>query len=288
MGDSQGCAASQGGAAGVEEKLVVAIRPRPLSGDAPDASLRLTPGAVEVAGEGALLFDRVFAAEADNGVVYDDVAAPVVQAVLRGISGAVAAYGQTGSGKTRTMRGVADDPGLVPRAVRPCRAAAQRRRRRQLAVRTRARCTQPRGAPPRPISASAACAYATRPCCAQVRAIFEHVSAQAGVREFKVSLSYFEIYNETLKDLLCPTAKLDVVEGLAGVDVRGARPTEVADLAAALRLLAEGDACRATAATAMNAQSSRSHCIVRITVESKKANGAQARYGADARPASAY
>ena len=111
-----------------------------------------------------------------------------------------------------------------------------------------------------------------------MRAIFEHVTAQAGVRDFRVSLSYFEIYNETLKDLLCPTAKLDVVEGLAGVDVRGARPTEVADVSAALRLLAEGDAARATAATAMNAQSSRSHCIVRITVESKKANGARARH----------
>jgi hypothetical protein len=111
---------------GVEEKLVVAIRPRPLSGSTPDAGLRLTPGAVEVAGEGALLFDRVFAAEADNGVVYDDVAAPVVQAVLRGVSGAVLAYGQTGSGKTRTMRGVADDPGLVPRAVRASCAALRR------------------------------------------------------------------------------------------------------------------------------------------------------------------
>ena len=118
MGDSQGGGASQG-AGGAEEKLVVAIRPRPLSGDAPDAGLRLTPGAVELAGEGALLFDRVFPAEADNAAVYDDVAAPVVAAVLRGISGAVAAYGQTGSGKTRTMRGVPDDPGLVPRAVRP-------------------------------------------------------------------------------------------------------------------------------------------------------------------------
>lgn len=156
MGDSQGCGASQGGAAVAEEKLVVAIRPRPLSGDAPDTSLRLTPGAVEVSGEGALLFDRVFAAEADNGVVYDDVAAPVVQAVLRGISGAVAAYGQTGSGKTRTMRGVADDPGLVPRAVRVTCAVPQRSRTRQLAVRTRARCTHPLRAPPRPVCASAA------------------------------------------------------------------------------------------------------------------------------------
>jgi hypothetical protein len=42
----------------------------------------------------------------------------------------------------------------------------------------------------------------------------------------------------------------------------------------ALRLLAEGDKMRATAETAMNAASSRSHAVVRFTVESKKANGA--------------
>jgi hypothetical protein len=126
MAGGRACGASQGGATVAEEKLVVAIRPRPLSGDAPDASLRLTPGAVELAGEGALLFDRVFAADDSNGAVYADVAAPVVAAVLRGVSGAVAAYGQTGSGKTRTMRGVPDDPGVVTRAVRASRAAALR------------------------------------------------------------------------------------------------------------------------------------------------------------------
>ena len=126
MGDSSsGAAAAPTG--GAEEKLVVAIRPRPVHGEAPDTGLRLTPGAVELPGEGALLFDRVYEPEADNGAVYDDVAAPVVAAVLRGISGAVAAYGQTGSGKTRTMRGTSDDPGLVPRAVRASRARKQRR-----------------------------------------------------------------------------------------------------------------------------------------------------------------
>ncbi len=95
------------------------------------------------------------------------------------------------------------------------------------------------------------------------------------MREFKVLLSYFEIYNERLKDLLNPDAELKIVEDKKKgvVVVLGEQPTEVADLAAALRLLAEGDACRATAATAMNAQSSRSHCIVRITVESKKTIG---------------
>ncbi len=72
-------------------------------------------------------------------------------------------------------------------------------------------------------------------------------------RQFTVSLAYLEIYNETVKDLLNPSAKCDVVEGLAGVEVRGCRSADVANLAAAMRLLAEGDTRRATAETAINA-----------------------------------
>jgi hypothetical protein len=115
--------ADAGAPRGADERLLVAIRPRPLAGgDAPDAGLKLSAGCVELVGEGALPFDRVFLADAGNGAVYADVAAPIVAAVLRGVNGAVAAYGQTGSGKTRTMRGTPDDPGLVQRAVRARRA----------------------------------------------------------------------------------------------------------------------------------------------------------------------
>jgi hypothetical protein len=268
MGDSlSGGGAAQAG--GAEEKLVVAIRPRPLQpGETPDAGLRLTHSAVELKGGDALLFDRVYSPEADNGAVYDDVAAPVVAAVLLGISGAIVAYGQTGSGKTRTMRGAPDELGLVPRAVRASRA---RKQRRQHVL----SCVPEQHAPRRRLGRlSPPRADTTCPCDAQVRAIFEHVEAQAGVRDFKVSLSYLELYNETLRDLLCPVAKLDVMERKAGVYVHGAQPTEVSDLSAALCLLEKGDTTCTTAATAMNAQSSRSHCIVRIIVESKEANGA--------------
>jgi Kinesin motor domain len=109
-----------------------------------------------------------------------------------------------------------------------------------------------------------------------------------------VGLQYIEIYNEQVKDLLNPSAKLDVVEAY-GVDIRGCKPVEVTEegvrqtrpgraLAApahsspsrdqALRLLAEGDARRATAETQMNSASSRSHAIVRLTISSRLSNGA--------------
>jgi hypothetical protein len=63
----------------------------------------------------------------------------------------------------------------------------------------------------------------------QVRDVFAHV-ADTPQRAFTVLFSYLEIYNEQLKDLLNPSAKLDVVEGLAGVDVRGCKPVEVTDV----------------------------------------------------------
>ena len=115
-----------------ESRLVVAIRPRPLAGGVPpDGSLRFDCGTANAVAcssassgtEEVLQFDRVFAPDAMNDDVYTAVAQPVVKAALRGINGAVAAYGQTSSGKTHTMRGTADDPGIVPRAVR-VRAAA--------------------------------------------------------------------------------------------------------------------------------------------------------------------
>ena len=138
-GGAPQCAA----AAAAEERLVVAIRPCPLApGVAPDARLTLAPGALTVAGEGVLAFDRVFCASAGNGEVFASVAAPVVAGVLHGINGAVAAYGQTGSGKTHTMRGAAHDPGLVQRAVR-VRAAGATRVRPRFAC----RCGQARNAP---------------------------------------------------------------------------------------------------------------------------------------------
>jgi len=122
-----------------EARLVVAIRPRPLAdGEQADAGLSWDglPDTVRQAGSAQgqpaseLPFDRVFAAAAPNGEVYSAVALPIVQAALRGVNGAVAAYGQTGSGKTRTMRGTAEDAGVVQRAVRALRPRRRGLRRR--------------------------------------------------------------------------------------------------------------------------------------------------------------
>jgi hypothetical protein len=65
----------------------------------------------------------------------------------------------------------------------------------------------------------------------QVEEVFAYVGATPE-REFSLSLAYLEIYNENVRDLLNPAAKLDVYEGLQGVEVKNCKPTPVDDVAA--------------------------------------------------------
>ena len=65
-------------------------------------------------------FDGVYSPDAGQQAVYDEVGAPILDAVLQGYNGTVLAYGQTGAGKTHTLLNVgdeSDDAGLVPRLV---------------------------------------------------------------------------------------------------------------------------------------------------------------------------
>lgn len=70
-------------------------------------------------------FDRVFGAEADQSMVYDQVVSPILEEALSGYNCTIFAYGQTGTGKTYTMSGdvsdnygtFAHDAGIIPRAL---------------------------------------------------------------------------------------------------------------------------------------------------------------------------
>ena len=65
-------------------------------------------------------FDAVFGAGTEQQQVYDEVGAPILEAVMEGYNGTILAYGQTGSGKTHTLLNAGGNPemvGLVPRLV---------------------------------------------------------------------------------------------------------------------------------------------------------------------------
>ena len=102
---------------------------------------------------------------------------------------------------------------------------------------------------------------------------FEHIFQEVAVREntkFLVRVSYLEIYNENVRDLLGKdqTAKLELKEHPdKGVYVRDLTEQVVHDTGDVLRLMAQGSKNRSVGATLMNADSSRSHSIFTVWLE---------------------
>lgn len=153
------------------------------------------------------------------------------QNVLEGYNGTIFAYGQTGCGKSHTMQG----PDVEPGQIMTTEQMAQR------------------GIIPRSFDH-----------------IFEAISVISGVR-FLPLVSYLEIYNENLRDLLNPATPSSslilkeqpnegiIVQNLSSHAVHTAEECE--------QLLAIGTKNRMVGATLMNAGSSRSHSIFIMNLE---------------------
>ncbi|NXC47018.1 KIF9 protein, partial [Penelope pileata] len=164
-------------------------------------------------------------------LAYETVAKTLVSEALLGYNGTIMCYGQTGAGKTYTMTG----------------ATAEYRHR---------------GIIPRAIQ--------------QVfKAVARSVDSFVTVR-----ISYLEIYNETLFDLLSTTAstgsssaQLAVLDCPQGVRVKGLSVHPVSREEDALNLLFEARRKKYSASViaehTLNKNSSRSHCIFTIYIESR-------------------
>ncbi|KAI8497740.1 Kinesin- protein 11 [Branchiostoma belcheri] len=181
-------------------------------------------------------FDQAFNPNSKQVDVYKEVVMPLLDEVLEGYNCTVFAYGQTGSGKTYTMEGErSPDPGIAwdkdPLA----------------------------GLIPRTL-----------------HQIFDKLSGQA-VDEFLVKVSFIELYNEELFDLLGPgetppklTTLYEDTSRKGSVVIKGLEEVQVHNKDEVYSILEHGSAKRQTAATLMNAHSSRSHSVFMITVHIKE------------------
>ncbi|KAG7364538.1 kinesin motor domain containing protein [Nitzschia inconspicua] len=200
----------------------------------------------KIEGRSVFSFDQVFDEDVKTPLLYKSIARPMVRSVLNGKHATIFAYGQTGSGKTFTMQGdgkaQSGQAGII-----------------QLVASD----------------------------------LFRFMGqGEAARREFVVKVSYFEIYNEKIHDLLSDDSLSTNTEGIpdkrntstlssstdeevkirtnaSGEIVMNVSQPVVTNVDEVLELLIEGNTQRAVAATDMNAHSSRSHTVFRLTVESR-------------------
>lgn len=111
--------------------------------------------------------------------------------------------------------------------------------------------------------------------------IFSYIR-ETPTREFLLRVSYLEIYNERIHDLLSMSTANATGAGNAQEEIklredskRGVYATPlkeeiVQSPTQLLRVIARGDQARRTASTQFNARSSRSHAVVQIVVESRE------------------
>ncbi|XP_058697355.1 kinesin-like protein KIF11 [Poecile atricapillus] len=243
---------SQGGSTKKEEKgknIQVVVRCRPFNASELKASSYAvidcdqarkevsvrTGGVTDKSSRKTYTFDMVFGAQAKQIDVYRSVVCPILDEVIMGYNCTVFAYGQTGTGKTFTMEGERSPNEEYTWEEDPLAGIIPR----------------------------------------TLHQIFEKLTENG--TEFSVKVSLLEIYNEELFDLLNPTP--DVGERLQmfddprnkrGVIIKGLEEVTVHNKNQVYQILERGAAKRTTAATYMNAYSSRSHSVFSITIHMKE------------------
>ena len=177
---------------------------------------------------------------ADQASVYNFLGVPTLDAAFEGYNGCIFAYGQTSSGKTHTMQGDCSALGVIPRLSNHLFEEIQRREDRTKGL--------------------------------------AHTTDCAKKVTHRVELSYLEIYNEKLKDLLPAKSKSQEALELfhdpkLGPIVRGLESRVVFTWSEVEKLIDAGFRSRTTASTAMNAASSRSHAVLQLTLTQTESLG---------------
>ncbi|KAJ2964985.1 hypothetical protein NQZ79_g183 [Umbelopsis isabellina] len=175
-------------------------------------------------------YDQVGGPHTNQDQMFEWVGKPIVNRCIQGYNGTIFAYGQTGSGKTYTMQG------------RWSSGSANARYE---------------GVIPRSLR--------------YLFDLIEESEKQTPESQYICRGSYIEIYNEYVYDLLDPLQTHRAVREdiKRGVYVDGVTQELIPDHHAALKLFQRGITNRHVSETAMNRESSRSHAVFTLTIQSK-------------------
>lgn len=201
-------------------------------------------------------FDRVWGPDHSQQSIFQDVE-PLALSVVDGFNACIFAYGQTGSGKTYTMEGVEENNqrGISYRTIQKVfhllDLKAQQEKASAILMKT-----------------------------------MEERDEEKSDFVFSINIGMLEIYNDECYDLLGASgsslsekkAEAQKAGGKASLEIRRSKDgrievpnltkEKVGSLSDVIDLLKRGNANRATAATSLNAHSSRSHMVLIVDVQS--------------------
>ncbi|CAH1273128.1 KIF19 [Branchiostoma lanceolatum] len=100
--------------------------------------------------------------------------------------------------------------------------------------------------------------------------LFEEMHRTSENMVYQVSMSYLEIYNEMIRDLLNPeSGYLELREDTKGVQVTGLSEVNAKSTKEVMELLQQGNKQRTQEPTKANKTSSRSHAVLQVTVKQR-------------------
>lgn len=100
----------------------------------------------------------------------------------------------------------------------------------------------------------------------------------AAERNFKLAITYLEVYNENVQDLLNPGSTLQLREdGIYGVIVAGLKMHQIDQPNDLFTLLEKGNSNRTQHPTDANAESSRSHAVFQVYIQMENKTTKQVR-----------
>jgi hypothetical protein len=199
-------------------------------------------------------FDNLFNHDSRQSDIFEEVGKPVVDAAIKGYNGSVFAYGQTGSGKTYTMLGTPENPGLIPRVIQHLFSKLHDEDE-DFTIRNN---DNKNHVDENSNASNNNCEHEN------IKSVVDSSKSKHVIR-----VSYLEIYNETVLDLLdIESGTKQLRENIKrGVYVDKLVEKKVNTPDEAAEWMAVGNNNRKTASTAMNSQSSRSHAVFTLTIE---------------------
>ncbi|XP_060223834.1 kinesin-like protein KIF19 [Meriones unguiculatus] len=105
--------------------------------------------------------------------------------------------------------------------------------------------------------------------------LFQAIQETQDNMEYSVSMSYLEIYNEVIRDLLNPSSGfLELREDSRGsIQIAGITEVSTSNAQEIMQLLTKGNRQRTQEPTATNKTSSRSHAVLQVTVHQRSRGG---------------